>query len=77
MIRGREGVAQQSLRGATSRAEIHPAIVNGSAGAVITVAGRATALMGFVVNDDRIVAIDAIADPDRVRRLASSILDSP
>ncbi len=32
------------------------------------------AIMGFTVRDDRIVEIDAIADPDRVQRLAASIL---
>jgi hypothetical protein len=30
--------------------------------------------MGFTVRDGRIVAIDAIADPERVWRLAASVL---
>jgi hypothetical protein len=30
--------------------------------------------MGFTVTDGRIVEIDAIADPERVRRIAASVL---
>jgi ketosteroid isomerase-like protein len=30
--------------------------------------------MGFTVADGRIVEIDAIADPDRVRRIAAAVL---
>jgi hypothetical protein len=32
--------------------------------------------MGFTVVDDTIVAIDAIADPDRVQRVAAAVLDA-
>jgi hypothetical protein len=49
--------------------------VNGSAGAVITVRGRPIAVIGFTVGDGRIVAIDAIADPERDRRVAAAVLD--
>lgn len=44
------------------------AAVNGAAGAVVLVAGRATAIMGFVVRGGRITAIDVLADPARVAR---------
>jgi ketosteroid isomerase-like protein len=30
--------------------------------------------MGFTVSDGKIVEIDAIADPDRVRRIAAAVL---
>ena len=53
---------------------MHPAVVNGTAGVVITVRGRPFAVMGFTVSADRIVEIDAIADPDRVRRIAAAVL---
>jgi RNA polymerase sigma-70 factor (ECF subfamily) len=75
LIRGRERVAAQSLRGAMPKATVHPAFVNGAPGAVITIGERPFALMGFVINDDRIVEIVAIADSERVRHLASSVLD--
>jgi RNA polymerase sigma-70 factor (ECF subfamily) len=75
LIRGRERVAAQSLRGAMPHATVHPAFVNGAPGAVITIGERPFALMGFVINDDSIVEIVAIADSERVRHLASSVLD--
>ena len=53
---------------------MHPALVNGAAGVVVTVRGRPLAVMGFTVADGRIVEIDAIADPDRVARIAAAVL---
>jgi RNA polymerase sigma-70 factor (ECF subfamily) len=75
LIRGPKRVAAQSLRGALPNATVHPALVNGTSGAVITIGERPFALMGFVIRDARIVEIVAIADSERVRRLASSMLD--
>ena len=51
-----------------------PALVNGAAGVVVTVGGRPFAVMGFTVADGKIVEIDAIADPERVRRIAAAVL---
>jgi RNA polymerase sigma-70 factor (ECF subfamily) len=48
--------------------------VNGAAGVVVTVKGRPFAVMGFTVAGGRIVEIDTIADPERVRRVAASVL---
>ena len=45
-----------------------------TAGAVITVRGRPFAVMGFTVVDGKILEIDAIADPERVRRIAAPVL---
>lgn len=49
--------------------EVRAATVNGAAGAVIVVAGRPVALMGFVVREHRIAAIDVLADPERLAKL--------
>jgi RNA polymerase sigma-70 factor (ECF subfamily) len=49
--------------------------VNGAAGVVVTVGGRPFSVMAFTVTDGRIVEIDAIADPERVRRIAAAVLD--
>jgi RNA polymerase sigma factor (sigma-70 family) len=70
--RGATAVAGQA-RGFPG-ALVTPALVNGAAGAVITVRGRPIAVMGFTVVAGRIVAIDAIADPERVRRVAAAVL---
>ncbi len=48
--------------------------VNGAAGEVIFVAGRATAIMGFVVREGRVAAIDVPADPERIARIDLSAL---
>jgi RNA polymerase sigma factor (sigma-70 family) len=71
---GATAVARQALVGAVPTARLHPALVNGAAGVVVTVHGRPFAVLGFTVTDGRIVEIDAIADPDRVRRIAAAVL---
>lgn len=46
-----------------------PAIVNGQAGAVFAPDGRPVGVIGFTVVNGVIVAIDLIADPEKLRRL--------
>jgi RNA polymerase sigma factor (sigma-70 family) len=72
VIRGAAAVARQAR--AIPRALVRPALVNGAAGAVITVGGRPFAVMGFTIAEGKIVEIDAIADPERVRRIAAAVL---
>jgi RNA polymerase sigma-70 factor (ECF subfamily) len=72
VIRGVQAVAK--LARAPRGAQLHPALVNGTAGAVITLYGRPFSVMAFTVVDGKIVEIDGIADPDRVRRIAASVL---
>jgi len=74
VIRGAEAVARQARLGANAAAVIHPVLVNGAAGVVITLDGQPLALMGFTVAEGKIVEVDVIADPDRIRRLAASVL---
>jgi RNA polymerase sigma factor (sigma-70 family) len=74
VTRGAAAVARQALIGALPTAHLHPALVNGAAGAVVTVNGRPFAVLGFTVTEGRIVEIDAIADPERVRRIAAAVL---
>ena len=74
VTRGPAAVARQALIGALPTAHLHPALVNGAAGVVVTVNGRPFAVLGFTVTEGRIVEIDAIADPGRVRRIAAAVL---
>jgi RNA polymerase sigma-70 factor (ECF subfamily) len=74
VVHGAAAVAGQALTAALPTAELHPALVNGAAGVVVTVRGRPFAVMGFTVADGRIVEIDAIADPERVGRIAAAVL---
>ena len=46
-----------------------PALVNGAAGAVSTRDGVPFSVGGFTIRGGRIVAIDILADPERVGRL--------
>jgi RNA polymerase sigma-70 factor (ECF subfamily) len=72
VIRGAAAVARQAR--AFPAAQVRPALVNGAAGVVITVRGRPFAVMGFTVTEGKIVEIDAIADPERVGRIAAAVL---
>ncbi|HYB38184.1 MAG TPA: sigma-70 family RNA polymerase sigma factor [Mycobacterium sp.] len=67
--RGAHAVANLATAYAAPEREVIAATVNGAAGAVIFVAARATAIMGFVVRDGRIAAIDVLADPARIARI--------
>jgi RNA polymerase sigma-70 factor, ECF subfamily len=73
---GASAVAKLAGSYAGPQREVRAAAVNGAAGAVIFVAGQATAVMGFVVRDGRIAAIDVLADPDRLTKLRLSGLRS-
>jgi RNA polymerase sigma-70 factor (ECF subfamily) len=74
VVHGAAEVAGQALMFARPAARLHPALVNGAAGVVATVEGQAIAVMGFTVAEGRIVEIDAIGDPDRVRRISAAVL---
>ncbi len=71
---GAAAVARQALMFSNPTAQLRPALVNGAAGVVVTVAGRPFAVMGFTVAGGKIVEIDAIAEPKRVRRIAARVL---
>ena len=52
-----------------------PALVNGAAGFVVTPEGRPRSIVGVIVRGGKIVEIDVIADPERLRKLDLTILD--
>lgn len=66
---GASAVAGLARSYAAPEREVLPATVNGAAGAVVFVAGRAAAIMGFLVRNGRIAAIDVLADPRRIAKL--------
>jgi RNA polymerase sigma factor (sigma-70 family) len=68
-VRGAGAVAGRAAMFARPDAVVHPALVNGAAGVVVTVDGEAISVMGFTVRSGVIVAIDGIADADRLARL--------
>ena len=52
-----------------------PALVNGAAGAVWAPGGRPRVVFGFTITRGKIVEIDILANPVRLRRLDVAILD--
>ena len=77
-VRGAEAVADQALQfsrlagpGASSR----PALVNGAVGQVSFRDGKLFSVLGFTVVAGRIVAIDILADADRLAQLDLVDLD--
>jgi RNA polymerase sigma-70 factor (ECF subfamily) len=75
VVHGASAVAKQALTGLKSAlraVDLSPALVNGTAGVVVTVRGRPVTVIGFVVTDGKIAQIDAIADPKRVRGIAAA-----
>ncbi|MET9613198.1 RNA polymerase sigma factor SigJ [Kitasatospora indigofera] len=69
VLNGAETVASQALTFRRLSPFVRPALVNGAAGVVVATAGRAMSVMAFTVTGGRIVAIDVIADPDRLGKL--------
>ncbi|MFD7321516.1 RNA polymerase sigma factor SigJ [Streptomyces sp. NPDC059875] len=69
LVRGAEAVVNQALTFARFRREYRTVEVNGAAGIVSFVDGRAAGLMAFTIVDDRIVEIQIIADPERLAAL--------
>jgi RNA polymerase sigma-70 factor (ECF subfamily) len=52
-----------------------PALVNGVAGAVWAPGGRPRIVFDFTMSDGKIVAIELLADPERLRRLDLAVRD--
>ncbi|QFY09435.1 sigma-70 family RNA polymerase sigma factor [Nonomuraea phyllanthi] len=75
VVRGAANVAAQALRFHEPAGVVRPALVNGAAGAVVTLGDRPLVVIGFTVAHGRIVAIDAVADQDRLSRLDLAVLD--
>jgi len=66
VVAGAEAVATRATMFSDPRATLHPVIANGEAGVVITAHNRVVTLMVFTVDDDTIVAIDTITDPEHL-----------
>jgi RNA polymerase sigma-70 factor (ECF subfamily) len=69
VIRGGTTLAGQAITFAAGAPFARPARVNGAAGVVIARDGRPLSVMGFVVRNGRIAAIDVLADPVRLGEL--------
>jgi RNA polymerase sigma factor (sigma-70 family) len=75
VVHGAENVARRAARFAHLAPYVRPALINGAVGVVVTPKGRPFSVMGFTVSGGRVVAIDALSDPERVRALDLTVLD--
>ena len=73
VARGAEVVAARASSFADPARTVVPALVNGAAGAVITMGGRVVTVMAFTVVDGRIVELDTLSDPDRLAPVEASL----
>ncbi len=69
ITRGARDVAQRARTFANPRAVLHPVLVNGDPGVIVTLGGTAVSVLGFTVRDGQVVALHALADPDRLAHL--------
>ena len=74
VLHGAATVARQTLAIASIAAPKHPVLVNGAAGVVITLRGQPVSVMSFTVSGGKIVEINSIVDPERLRGLDLSVL---
>ena len=74
-VRGAEAVASRAMAGARLDLEVRPALVNGVAGLVATRDGEPFSVAAITVRNRRIVAMDILADRDRLRELDLTLLD--
>jgi len=74
-VRGAAAVAAEVRRFASGARFARSALVNGAAGFVVVPSERAVAVVGFTVADGRIVEMDVLADPDRLRELDLTALE--
>ena len=73
-VRGAVEVARRAMLFAQIGLLTHPALVNGVAGAVTTRDGVAVSVGAFTVRGGKVVALDILADPDRLRSLDLNVL---
>ena len=69
LIRGAAEVAGRALLFSQPETVSRPVLVNGAAGVLSTRRGRLVAVLAFTIAHGRIVAIDVLTDPERLRRL--------
>jgi RNA polymerase sigma factor (sigma-70 family) len=75
LVRGAETVAARALTFHRLSPFVRPAVVNGVAGVVVAPGGEPFSVMAFTVRNGKIVEIDALADPERLRELDLAVLD--
>ena len=71
-IRGAAAIANRAAKGSARAAQ--PALVNGEVGVIVAPRGRLLMVIRFTIANGKIVEIEAVANPDRLRHLDLAIL---
>ena len=74
-VRGAAAVARQAVTYSQLGILTQPALINGAAGSVSFRDGRPFSIGGVIVRGGKIVEMDILADPARLRELDLSVLD--
>ena len=69
ILRGADAVAAHTATYSELYPFVRPALVNGTAGAVVAPGGRLFSVMAFTVTNGKITAIDALVDPERLAQI--------
>ena len=75
-VHGALNVARRAMMWSRVDLTMHPALVNGAAGMVITRNGVVFSIASVIVRNGKIAELDFLADPERLARLDVTILDS-
>jgi len=74
-IRGARTWARGALAFSRAVRLAQPAVVNGAVGVVLAPQGRLSRALRFTIRDGKIVEVDVVADPARLRELVIAALD--
>ena len=79
-IRGAAEYARRAAAGGARAAAggawaAQPALVNGAVGVIVSPRGRLMMVLEFTIENDKIAAVDAIANPKRLAELERAVLD--
>lgn len=74
-VRGAHAVAGQALANAGRGGYAQVALVNGTPGIIVGARGRLALVLSLMIQNEKITAIDVIADPSHLRRLDLAVLD--
>jgi RNA polymerase sigma factor (sigma-70 family) len=75
-LRGAAAVGRGVLAAARGGGFARLALLDGRPGLIVAPRGRLLMVLGFTIAGGKIVAIDAIADPEHLRRLDLAVLDA-
>jgi RNA polymerase sigma-70 factor (ECF subfamily) len=72
---GARAVAGRALAYSRNARFAQPALVDGAVGVVVAPRGRLLLVLAFTFRGGKVVEVDVLADPARLRRLDLAVLD--